>query len=86
MQGVTSFWAKQLHLSRTWFRLAGKRDDTNTFPRALDEMEFEDVLEDASQPTETAAACLKPPAGPSGLLLFRLSIPARVPSPPLLGR
>ena len=39
-----------LDLALTWFRLAVELDDTNTFLRALDEMEFEDVLED-SQPT-----------------------------------
>ena len=47
-----------LDLSQTWFRLAAELDDTNTFLRALSAMEFEDVwrrLEDANQPTETAA-------------------------------
>ena len=44
-----------LDLSRTWCRLAAELEDTNTFLHALEEMEFEDVLEDANQPTETAA-------------------------------
>jgi hypothetical protein len=35
--------------------LAAELDDTNTFLRALDEMEFEEALEEANQPTETAA-------------------------------
>ena len=43
-----------LDLSQTWFRLATELDDANTFLRALREM-AEDVLEDANQPTETAA-------------------------------
>ena len=44
-----------LDLSQTWFRLAAELDDTNTFLHALNEMQFEDVLEDANEPTETAA-------------------------------
>ena len=44
-----------LDLSQTWFRLAAELDDTNAFLRAVSAMEFEDVLEDSSQPTETAA-------------------------------
>ena len=44
-----------LDLSQTWFRLAAELEDTNTFLHALEEMEFEDVLEDANEPTETAA-------------------------------
>ena len=44
-----------LDLSQTWLRLAAELDDTNTVLHALNEMEFEDVLEDANQ-TETAAS------------------------------
>ena len=48
-----------LDLSQTWSRLAAELDDTNAFLRSLSAMEFEDVsedaLEDANQPTETAA-------------------------------
>ena len=44
-----------LDLSQAWLRLAAELDDTNTFLRALDEMEFEEALEEANQPTETAA-------------------------------
>ena len=44
-----------LDLSQAWLRLAAELDDTNTFLRALDEMKFEEALEEANQPTETAA-------------------------------
>jgi len=39
--------AKQMFfdLSQTWFRLAAELADTNTFRKALSEMEFEDGLE-----------------------------------------
>ena len=42
-----------LDLSQTWFRLAAELDDTNTFLRALNAMEFEDVSQNAYQETET---------------------------------
>ena len=44
-----------LDLSQTWLRLAAELDDTNTFLHALNEMEFEDVLEEGNELTETAA-------------------------------
>ena len=44
-----------LDLSQAWLRLAAELDDTNTFLHALNEMEFEDVLEDGNELTETAA-------------------------------
>ena len=44
-----------LDLSQAWFRFAAELDDASTFLNLLQAMEFEDVLEDANQPTETAA-------------------------------